>query len=97
MASQVGISYCQPTDWIIFQPQNICSLMFACKKCSLCQPLLLNDAEMEWSQALRGLEGSGSAAAQLWGEFLEQSSLQTLAFQLAPAFTTLAENSTAGS
>jgi len=81
------------TDWIIFQPQNICSHTLACKKCPLCHVLLLNDPELEWSQALRGLEGSASAADQLQGEFLEQNSLQTLAFQLAPAV--IAEDDTA--
>lgn len=40
------------TDWIIFQPQNVCSHILACKKCPLCQALLLNDPELEWSQAL---------------------------------------------
>lgn len=70
--------------------------MLACKKCPLCQALLINDPKPEWSQALRGLEGSASAAAQLQGEFLEQCSLQTLAFQLVPAFITPAEGNTAG-
>ena len=70
--------------------------MLTCKKCPLCQALLINDPELEWSQALRGLEGSASAATQLWGQFLEQRSLQTLAFHLAPVFITPAESNTAG-
>lgn len=53
------------TDWITFQPPNICSHMLACKKCPLCQALLLNDPELAWSQAFRILEGSARAAAQL--------------------------------
>lgn len=70
------------TDWIVFQSQNIFNHKLACKKCPLCQVLLLNDLELEWSQALRGLEGSASPAAHLQGGFLEHHSL---AFQLAPA------------
>lgn len=81
------------TDWILFQPQNVCNHMSACRKCPLCQALLLHDPELEWSQAL---EGSASAAAQQCGEFLKQCSLQTLAFQLAPAFIEPAEDNTAG-
>lgn len=81
------------TDWILFQPQNICNHMSACRKCPLCQALSLHDPELEWSQALGG---STSTAAQRWGEFLEQCSLQTLAFQLAPAFIAPAEDNTAG-
>lgn len=84
------------TNWIIFLPQNICSHMLPFKKCPLCQVLLLNDPELEGSQPLRGLEGSTSAAAQLRGEFLEQRSLQTLAFQPTPASIAPAEDNTAG-
>lgn len=80
-----------PTDWIIFQSKNTFNHKLACKKCPLCQVLLLNDLELEWSQALRGLEGSASPAAHLQGEFLEQHSL---AFQLAPASITPAEDNT---
>lgn len=39
------------TDWIIFQSQNTFNHKLACKKCSLCQVLLLNDLELEWPQA----------------------------------------------
>lgn len=39
------------TDWIIFQSQNTFNHKLACKKCSLCQVLLLDDLELEWPQA----------------------------------------------
>lgn len=66
------------TDWIILQPQNICSHILACKKYPLCQALLLNDPQLEWSQAPRGLEGSTSAAAQLRGEFWNSAACRPL-------------------
>lgn len=78
---------------MVFQSQNIFNHKLACKKCPLCQVLLLNDLELEWSQALRGLEGSASPAAHLQGGFLEQHSL---AFQVAPASIAPAEDNTAG-
>lgn len=53
--------------------------------------LLLNNLELEWSQALRDLEGSASPAAHLQSGFLEPHSL---AFQMAPAFIASAEDNT---
>lgn len=67
------------TDWIIFQPQSICSHALAGQERPLCQALLLNYPELEWSWAVRGLQGSSTADTQLQGDFLEQHSLQILA------------------
>lgn len=53
--------------------------------------LLLKDLELEWSQALRGLEHAASPAAHLQNGFLEQHSL---AFQMAPASIAPAEDNT---
>lgn len=74
-------------DWIIFQPQNICSHILAGQKCPLCQALLLNYPELEWSWAVRGLQGSAITATQLQEDFLEQHSLQIPASSwLLPSF-----------